>query len=157
MNRKVFFALLTLAMALALTASIAFASAPPEVHIEVDEVIGTSGETFMASGTAVDYGPMCPTGTVDDLSIASSGPPGGAFINLRVLKEFHCADGSGSFQIRLNIRLDLGTSETTARWRVVSGTGDYVNLWGVGELAGTPIVPGTSVHDVYDGGMWSHR
>ena len=44
-------------------------------------------------------------------------------------------------------------SHTTANWKVVAGTGDYVRLKGNGKLYGTPIVPGISIHDVYDGKM----
>ena len=128
-----------------------FAAAPLDFHIEVEEFVGTSGETFYASGSAVAAGVMCATGTVDDLSVAVSGPPAGSFRILKVHKRFYCADGSGTFDVNLNVRLDLTTNETTARWSVIEGTGDYAGLDGNGSLVGTPIIPGTSIHDVYDG------
>ena len=138
---------------LAVTVSAVFAALPMNVHIEVDEFVGTSGETFFASGPAVDAGTVCSTGTVDDISIEASGPSGGTFTILNVLKRFTCGDSSGTFDVKLVVRLDLVTHETTARWNVVGGTGDYTSLHGSGSLVGTPIDPGISIHDVYDGGM----
>ena len=58
---------------LAVTVSTAFAAPPLGVHIEVDEFVGTSGETFFVSGSAVAAGTVCSTGTVDDVSIETSG------------------------------------------------------------------------------------
>ena len=51
-------------------------------------------------------------------------------------------------------KLDRISGVTTARWRVVEGTGDYVNLRGRGSLVGTPLEFGVSITDVYDG--WMH-
>ena len=143
--------LLLTGLLLAVTVSTAFAAPPQSLHIEVDEYIGTSGETFFASGPAVSSGAVCPTGTVDDLSIVASGPSGGSSTILHVLKRFHCTDLSGTFDVRMTVHLDLVTNETTASWRVAGGTGAYTHLRGNGSLVGTPIVPGTSIHDVYDG------
>jgi hypothetical protein len=143
---------LLLAVALlAVTVSAAFAAPPKNLHIEVDEFIGTSGEAFLASGPAVTAGAVCASGTVDDLSVSVSGPPGGSFAILRVLKRFTCADLSGTFDVKMVVRLNLVTNATTARWKVAGGTGAYGSLHGNGSLVGTPIVPGISIHDVYDG------
>ena len=135
----------------ALSVSTAFAAPPLALHIEVDEVIATSGETFFASGASVLAGEVCPTGTVEDLSTTASGAPGGPITILQVVKRFTCADLSGTFDVRLVVRLDNLTHYTTANWRVVSGTGAYAGLHGNGSLAGTPIDPGLSIRDVYDG------
>ena len=137
-------------MLLAVSVTTAFAAPPLSLHMEVDEVIGTSGETFFASGPAVSAGAVCPTGTVDDLSVVASSP-GGATTILHVHNRFYCADASGTFDVRMVVRLDNSTHETTARWVLYGGTGDYARLRGRGYLVGTPIVPGTSIHDVYDG------
>jgi hypothetical protein len=138
---------------LLLTASVsaAFAAPPLDLHIEVDELIGTSGETFVATGPAVDAGVVCPTGTVDDVSVVVSGSPTNPYLILHVLKKFTCQDGSGTFDLKLVVRLNNTTRATTARWHFVSGTGNYAGLHGNGSLVGTPIVPGASIHDVYDG------
>ena len=53
--------------------------------------------------------------------------------------------------MKLVVNLDLATHETTAQWKIVGGTGDYVGLHGNGNLIGAPIVPGSSIFDVYDG------
>ena len=142
--------LMTVAL-LGVTASAVAAAAPLSVHIEVPEVIATSGEPFTATGAAVDAGAVCPSGTVDDLSTVTSGPPSGPYTILQVLKRFNCDDLSGTFDVRLVVRLDNSNHQTTASWRIVDGTGDYADLKGNGTLVGTPIVPGESIQDVYDG------
>ena len=121
--------------------------------MEVTEFVGTSGEVFTASGPAVDDGTVCATGTVDDVSIETSGAPGGSQVILHVLKRFNCSDGSGTFDVRLVVNLDLATHYTTANWKIVGGTSNYIDLHGSGSLTGTPIDPGTSIHDVYDGSV----
>lgn len=138
---------------LAVTVSTVFAAPPMDVHIEVTEYINTSGETFNASGSAVDAGVVCPTGTVDDLVVDVSGPPGGIFRILNVLKRFNCEGSGDTFDVQLVVFLDLTTNETTARWNITGGTGAYAGLHGNGSLVGTPIVPGNSILDVYDGNM----
>lgn len=136
---------------LIVTVSAASAAPPLNLHIEVNEFINTSGESFLATGPAVDAGVVCPSGTVDDVSTVVSGAPGGSLSILHVLKHFTCGDLSGTFDVRLVVRLDNVTHETTASWMIVGGTGAYASLHGNGSLAGTPIVPGTSIHDAYDG------
>jgi hypothetical protein len=78
-------------------------------------------------------------------------PSGPTIRILDVLKRFTCGDGSGAVHVRLLVRLDLTTHETTATWHVQGGTGDYAGLSGNGKLVGTPIDPGVSILDVYDG------
>ena len=149
--RPAAFSALIAAVFLAGTASAALAAQPLAIHIEVDEIIAASGEPFAASGPAVDAGLVCPSGTVEELSTKVSGPPSGAFSILNVVKRFDCDDASGSFDVRLVVRLDNATGETTARWVVVDGTEAYSNLHANGSLLGTPILLGLSIHDVYDG------
>jgi hypothetical protein len=136
---------------LALTASVVVAAPPQDLHIEALEFIGSSGEPFTASGSAVDSNMVCATGTIDDIEITASGSSSGGFLTLHVLKRFYCDDLSGTFDIRMVVRLDLTTNETTARWRIVDGTGAYAALKGSGSLVGTPVNPGVSILDVYDG------
>jgi len=151
MNRKFKFSVLVTALSIVLTVVPVMAAPPLEVHIEhpYDPTPGP----FTATGPAVDTGVVCPTGDVFDLSFKRSGPPGGTFRILRVLKQFLCDDGSGTFDVKLVVRLDLTTPGTTASWRVVGGTGDYVGLHGNGKLVGIPIVPGSGILDIYDGRM----
>ena len=154
MNRRALTAAVSLSITLVVLASnvtAALAAQPWSLHIEVPELIGQSGEPFTATGSAVDEGVVCPSGTVDELGTVASGATSGPFTILHVLKRFNCSDASGSFDVRLLVRLNNATHKTTASWQVVSGTGAYAGLGGNGLLVGAPIVPGTSIYDVYDG------
>ncbi|HKI54144.1 MAG TPA: hypothetical protein VJ987_08455 [Anaerolineales bacterium] len=147
-------ALLTFVL-LAVNVSGTFAAPPQGLHIEVDESIVNIEvpEAFVASGSAVDNGTVCATGTVYDASVETFNPQNESQRILHVLKRFACDDGSGTFDVRMVVNLDLTTHYTTASWMIVGGTGDYTSLHGNGSLAGTPIDPGTSIHDVYDGNV----
>ena len=131
----------------------AFAASPVDVHIVVDELTSGLGvdEPFTASGSAVDAGLICATGMVQDVSVSTSGAPTAPYRIIQVVKHFTCDDGT--FDVSMLVRLDLATHYTTASWHVVSGTGAYASLGGRGTLAGTPIVSGTSIQDVYDGAL----
>lgn len=120
-----------------------------DVHIESDATIGGGPDPFTASGPAVDAGTVCANGTTEVLSTAVSGPPGGSFSILHVDRRFTCDDGT--FDMKKVVNLDLTTGDTTARWKITGGTGAYAGLKGRGSLVGTPIVVGSSIHDVYDG------
>jgi hypothetical protein len=135
------------------TVSTVFAAPPMDVHIAVDELIAGIGvdEPFTASGLAVDAGLICAAGMVQDVSVATSGAPSAPFRIIQVLKRFSCGDGT--FDVNMVVRLDTATHYTTASWRVVSGTGAYADMDGNGSLEGTPIVPGTSIHDDYYGSL----
>jgi hypothetical protein len=142
--------LLTLAL-LVLTASAVVAAPPMDLHIEALEFVATDGEPFTATGSAVDAGLVCATGTIDDLYVEFSDSGRSPYRILHVLKRFYCDDFSGTFDIQMVVQLDLTTNETTARWKIVGGTDSYVNLKGRGALVGTPVVKGFSIQDVYDG------
>lgn len=148
---KVLAAVLSVLVLILMTVSMASAAPPPNVHIEVPEVIGVNGDPFTASGAAVTAGVLCAAGSVDDLSVISSGSGAGPLAILRVDKRFTCEDLSGTFDIRMIVRLDEATDSTTANWKIVGGTGAYAGLHGSGWLVGTPIVPEVSIFDVYDG------
>lgn len=138
-------------LSVVLPAPMVSAEAPLDVHIEVFATIAPSDDPFIASGPAVDEGLLCPTGTESELSVRVAGPPEGDFRILRVVKQFVCADGSGTFDVNLVVRLDLESSYTTARWNIIGGTGDYAGLHGSGELTGIPQNPGVTILDIYDG------
>lgn len=154
-KRKISFIVLVTALTIAVLVVPVMAAPPLDVHIEDEHTIGTNGSqgfgSFIASGPAVNEGLLCETGDVFDLSVSRSGPPGGAFRILRVRKQFGCGDDSGTFDVKLVVRLDLITHYTTANWKVVGGTGDYVGLHANGQLIGIPIDPGVSITDIYDG------
>jgi len=149
LKRKLVISLFIVLFLLGFSSTRVFASPPLDLHIVVQENIGVPDD-FDASGAAVDDGLVCETGTVEDTEVAVY-TFGGPFRIIKVLKHFKCDDGSGSFNIAMQVRLDNATNETVANWRISSGTGTYAHLKGTGSLVGTPIVPGTSIFDVYDG------
>lgn len=134
---------------LALNVSVVSAIAPSPVHIEVEEQFGIGSiDPFTASGTAVDNGLICAAGTVEDIA-NSTNDPGGPFRIIWALKRFDCGDGT--FDLEMVVRLDLSTRNTTARWRIIQGTGAYVGLKGLGSLVGITNYPAPGILDIYDG------
>jgi len=129
----------------------AIAGPPLRVHIIAPTIIATSPNPFTASGSAVESGLICPSGDVYDSDLETFGRPGGRFTILRVLKRFDCTDGSGTFDVRMLVRLNNSSNSTRAVWRVVDGTGNYADLKGNGRLLGFPIDPGISIEDNYYG------
>jgi hypothetical protein len=105
----------------------------------------------VATGAAVDAGLICHSGDTIDLfgQMARWRPPvalpGVNFV--RVLKAFVCADESGSFLLRLEVRID--ERGDNFNWVVVDGIGDYAGLHGAGQGYGI-FFPG-GVNDILDG------
>lgn len=154
MSKKLNLSALVAVLSIGLAVVPVMAAPPLDVHIEVPEIIAPGTlDPFTATGPAVVIGIVCPSGDVEDLSVIVSGPPGGTFRILRIVKRLVCDDGSGTFDVKLVARLDLTTNETTANWKIIEGTGDYLGLHGNGKLIGIPIVPGISIRDIYDGRM----
>ena len=149
--RTVSISLLLVLTILLLSATAAFAAAPLGFHMEVTEIINGSGETFTASGPAVTAGVVCPTGTTSDVVVNTYGPPNGNYQFLYILKSFTCGNGSGTFFIKMRVKLDLNSGYTTAKWQFTNGSGLYNHLRGHGTLVGTPIIPFVTIQDVYDG------
>ena len=133
----------------ALSSSPVDAGPPLDVTFEVPTTISEEGPTFgpfTASGAAVDAGDMCPSGdTIDLFGRASGGTPRG--VNIQVVKIFTCDDGSGSFIVKLQVRIDR--KGDNFQWVVLDGDGAYERLHGVGSGFGFPIPDG--VFDVYQG------
>jgi hypothetical protein len=140
-------------LALALLTVPAAASAPADVTILSEMVLPPDAApygTFVASGPAVDAGILCPAGDVFDVETRAAGYQSGRLVMLFVHKHFVCTDGSGSFEMNLNVQgAPAWPRGTTAEWRVVAGDGDYAGLQG----EGTPtadVAPGM-VTDHYTG------
>ena len=132
-------------------ATISNAAAAPAkyVHIEVHEYVDTSGETFYASGAAVDAGLICDSGQVYD-GEAFNVSDVGSTTSFQIVKTFDCGDGT--FDLQLSISLNTITHGTSATWSVVDGTGAYASLQASGSLVGTPgDVPGVDIYDTYNG------
>jgi hypothetical protein len=144
----------------ALPIASAGATTPEEVMFEGPSFFpgpgGPGTGTFTATGPALDAGAMCPGGTTEDLYTKAApklgqSPSG---VNLQILKEFTCDDGSGSFFVKLQVRIDF-LKWPTFNWVIVGGTDDYENLKGNGSgYAAFPIPidgPPIGVWDVYEG------
>ena len=141
---------------MALPVASAGASPPEQVTFEgpaffAGDNAGTGD--FTASGPAVVSGAICVSGITNDLLTNTHQTPKG--VNLQILKEFTCDDGSGSFQVKLQVRI-LFLQLSTFNWVVVGGTGNYEDLKGNGSgfasgwlFDGSPDAIG--VWDVYEG------
>jgi hypothetical protein len=152
MTMKLRIAVIFTIMASLLAALPVLAGSPLDLHIVAEETFADVNDTFVITGAAVDAGVVCETGIVNDLDFAIQGNNPGLRI-LRVDKAFICDDGSGTFFVSMVVRLDLNSGETTARWRITGGNGDYADLRGRGSLVGIPIIPGESILDVYNGSV----
>ena len=154
MTRKIKFSFIVLVTALSMVFLVVPVMAePPQPPLDVQIV----DEHDILAGTGVftvTGGGICEYGTVYDSDVKVVNPTGGNFRILRVLKQFTCDDGSGTFDVKLVVRLDLTTHKTTANWNVVGGTVNYVGLQGNGKLIGIPILSGVSITDYYDGKMY---
>jgi hypothetical protein len=142
-------AMLVIAAAFLLPALPALATPPEAVHFVVPTEFAVQNE-FTASGPAVDSGIMCPAGTVDDIFGKASGFQSERGVIFQVVKVFTCDDGSGSFVVKLQVRIDF--KGDNFQWVVLGGEGDYSNLHGSGTGIGIDPTE-TSITDIYDGAV----
>ncbi len=150
--KKLMFLFLLVVVAFALGVRTVQAANYLAVTIEAPSTIDISdADPFTASGPAVEAGLLCAAGDVSELSISVRDIAGGRYRMIRVVKHFLCADGSGTFDIRLRARLDLATLETHGKWQIAGGTGDYASLRGTGTQMGIPLELGVSTLDRYHG------
>jgi hypothetical protein len=97
---------------------------------------------FVASGDAVDRGVICASGTFVDTGIRFAGfQSDRGTVQLLVLKEFTCDDGTGTFVVKLQIQANFETGIESFTWVVLSGTGDYASLHGSGSGSTVPNAP----------------
>jgi hypothetical protein len=151
LKNKRFLSVLAGVFLLAISVSPVFAAAPLPVHIEVNETFGIpSPDPFTASGAAVDNGLICGSGMVEDVAVTSNNSSG-PFQIIKVLKRFDCGDESGTFDIKMVVKLNKNTKNTTAKWRILGGTGGYAGLKGHGSLIGISNDPAPGIFDIYDG------
>lgn len=102
---------------------------------------------FVATGPAVNDGIVCASGDVLDVSSKFAGFTDFGF-NIQVQKEFTCDDDSGSFFMKLQVRIDH--KGDNFNWVIAGGTGDYERLHGAGSGVGINPQP-TTIDDIYDG------
>lgn len=148
LKKMSFISILAGVFLLAISVSPVFAAAPLPVNIVVHELYGDDTlEPFSASGPAVDAGLLCGSGMVKDTG-SSVNDSAGPYRIIRASKQFVC--GGESFDLEMVVRLDLTTFNTTARWRIIGGTGDFSGLKGHGLLIGTSNNPDPNILDIVD-------
>jgi hypothetical protein len=122
----------------------AAASPPEEITIEGPSYFDGSGE-FTTTG--VD-GLLCPAGSFSDLESRTSPKHSQSpqRINMQIRREYVCADGTGTFVLKLQVHIPVNIDENnwpTFTWVVVGGTADYAELKGTGSgFAAFPIFNG---------------
>lgn len=151
-------ALAALVAGLMLIPAPAAATSPPEeITIEGPSYFDGSGEFTTTGGDGL----LCPEGSFSDLDRRTSPKHGQSpqRINLQIHREFVCADGTGTFVLKLQVHIPVNIDEDnwpTFTWVVVGGTADYAELKGTGSgFAAFPIFDGDpwpiGVFDVYLG------
>ena len=137
MGRRRWITALMVAGATALSlASPAVAASPKSVTIVSHVTFNPDGPNygdFVATGSAVDSGVICSSGTFVDLGIRFAGfQSNRGVVQLQVVKEFTCDDGSGTFVVKMQIQANFDTGIESFSWVVLDGTGDYGSLHGSG-------------------------
>ena len=150
---------LTMILLLTLPASpVGASSVPLAVNFEVPTEFGPGGTgpsfgPFTATGPAVDAGLICPSGDTIDIYSLVTRFRSVTGINFHIVKRFTCADGSGDFLVKLEVRADR--KGDNFRWMIIDGTGKYENLHGTGQGVGEPAENG--VRDLYEGVVLSSK
>ena len=110
---------------------------------------------FTATGQPVDDEVVCARGSVtigrletaDGAVITSEGWAAmydaamaeGSIAEAYLFEDFECADGSGSFSMKVHARFDFATFDLegehdVGRWEIETGTGEYSSLSGSGDV-----------------------
>ena len=149
MNKKI--GVLMVGLLVVLAAVPGLAAKPLAVHIASLTTIGIGNvDNFTATGPAVTAGYITSTGQVETTSVVQIADPPGPLVILVATKEFSSSPVD-RFDLWMKIKLDLATGYTTARWRILGGTGVYAGLRGRGTLYGVPDILGVTIWDYYDG------
>ena len=155
MRRLILLAAVAALFLVALPVASAMAAPPEKVTIQGPAYFaGPDAGTglFTATGPAVDSGAICGAGEIADLYTKAAPKRGQSptGVNLQILKEFTCDDESGSFQAKLQVRIDF-LRWPTFNWVIVGGMGDYEDLKGNGNGFGLFPIGDFGVWDVYEG------
>jgi hypothetical protein len=140
--------LVTVLLLVAFPATTARATPLEDVRITVDLTAVPGGHSF---GPFVATGPVCPSGIAVDVNGRGLVRPTGG--HLQIWKTFRCADGSGWFQLLLQVDLQFDPWHDTFNWTVVEGSGAYVHLHGRGTGYGVPTTDHDGVFDTFVGEM----
>ena len=147
MSRRTHAIVAMLAAILALTAIAGpvGAASPQSVTIVSHVTFNPDGPNygdFDATGNAVDSDVICPSGTFVDIGLRFAGYQSNrGIVQLQVVKEFTCDDGTGTFVVKLQIQANFDTGIESFTWVVLGGTGAYGSLRGSGSGSTVPNAP----------------
>jgi hypothetical protein len=137
-------------LVLAAVAAPVSAASPSQVTIVSNVTFNPDGPNdgdFTASGRAVEAGVICPRGTFVDTGIRFAGFQSGRdIVQLGVDKLFTCANGTGSFRVKLQIQADFATGLESFSWVVLGGSDAYAGLRGSGSGSTVPNAPTGNVN-----------
>src|SRR5690349_7921195 len=136
-------ATLSALLAVGVLAAPVAAAAPPKAVTIVSDVTFVNGGPnigdFHASGAGVDSGTLCASGTFEDQGIRFAGfPARTGEVQLQVLKRFTCDDGSGTFDLKMQIKANFDTGLETFQWVITGGSDAYASLHGSGTGSTVP-------------------
>jgi hypothetical protein len=137
-------ALSSAAVVLAFVVGPAGAASPTDVRIVSHMHFNPDGPNtgdFVATGSAVDDGLICPSGSVIDTRLIFAGSQSGRGAQIPVRKTFTCDDASGTIFVKIQVHLDFASSTETFSWVILGGTGVYATLHGSGQ--GSTVGDGT--------------
>ena len=100
-----------------------------EVTIDVHSAFAETEGSFTAESDL-----LCDNGTTTDQTLIAGN---GRAITFHNLKTFECADGSGTFTLRIQAKVKPCSATDSGVWNVAGGTGDYEGIQGTGSLVGT--------------------
>ena len=148
-------------VAAVLAVSVLGCSSGDAITIEVLYPVSVYGEQVIESvpfrtlGADIDDTVLCESGTTNRDHIESpegeiitleeaeelfvAAWDGGGVVDLYSVQEFVCDDGTGTFVLKVHSRGDSAkpfSEQDTSTWEVESGTGDYTDLSGSGEVVG---------------------
>jgi hypothetical protein len=133
------------------------AATPPsdvEIVVETDCVpLGLCEGPFVATGPAVDAGLVCSSGWEQDLMERGygTGSRSGRLVNLHIIKQFTCDDGSGQFTLDLQVHIDFDPFVDVGNWTILRGDQAYSKLHGRGTLVGLPPQGEYTILDIFSG------
>ena len=129
------------------------AAAPQQVEIVSNVTFNPDGPNFgdfSTSGAATEAGTICESGTFIDTRLGLGGfQSGRGTVQVLVVKELTCDDGSGTFFVKLQIQANFETGIETFTWVVLGGTGEYASLRGAG--SGSTVPTDTGNINTYEG------
>ena len=155
MNRRAhpILAMVAAIVALLAVAGPVGAGSPQSVTIVSNVTFNPEGPNFgdfVATGRAADSGLICADGTFVDTGIRFAGfQSDRGIVQLQVVKEFTCNDGTGTFVVKLQIQANFDTGIESFSWVILGGTGDYESLHGSGR--GSTVPTSTGNINTYEG------